>query len=644
MRYADQGSSSAGTAALGQEELIGYLRNTADAALSPMHSVLAQTESTGNPARPTAEQAAKLQWVGAAFASWIRDFPLEQPLCAQLQRLQPLAASLAIADPDFLVPGGHSLHLVMDQLQAAAVGWQPSLGRAGQAIETLLVGAVEEALAWFEGRDSALATLAARVTATTERDLARLNRMAQRLVEAEEGRIRSAGSKRDAARMINTALQQFPAPPGIGRFLKGPWYDSAQLVLLKFGPESEQWARMSNATTALLESVQQRGGEEPAGSRQQLFETVTRLPKELRLWLLSLQHDGDAVANALAAVEYVHMQILRKQPQESEKLDLLPIDAAEAAAGLDKLDAIRAGQWFRIELDRGNPVRARLVLRMEAEGQLLFANQAGIKVLQLGFEDFARLLDSGKVVHLDSGASFSRSLARAAGIENMADLDTLRSAAAMHAKQRVGDSQHLELETQEQEQERTAQLAYEQARLDREKLARAAMAARLELERERAQEQTKEEQEEEALQREWDEAQRRKLQRLGLERSAAAPAATKPAGADPSQPVSQPSAQPAAASAAVTATKAPVATSTALTLPMGAWLGFHDGDTPLLAKLAVHDRERDSYIFVNRNGIKMRDLNSQELLRLVDEGLVDILETRSNFRDQISRARNKTDE
>ena len=77
---------------------------------------------------------------------------------------------------------------------------------------------------------------------------------------------------------------------------------------------------------------------------------------------------------------------------------------------------------------------------------------------------------------------------------------------------------------------------------------------------------------------------------------------------------------------------------------MGAWLGFHDGDTPLLAKLAVHDRERDSYIFVNRNGIKMRDLNSQELLRLVDEGLVDILETRSNFRDQISRARNKTDE
>jgi len=601
MRYANQGSSSAGTQVLGQEELIGYLRNTPDAALSPMQSVLAQTESTGNPARPTAEQVAKLQWAGAAFDSWVRDFPLEQPLSAQLQRLQPLAASLAIADPDFLVPGGHSLHLVMDHLQAAAVGWQPSLGRAGQALETLLLGAVDEALTWFERRDSVLATLAARVIATTERDLARSGRMAQRLVEAEEGRIRSAESKRVAARMINAALLQFPAPPGIGRFLRGPWYDSAQLILLKFGPDSTHWAQMSGATTALLDSVQPRTGEDAPGSRQQLFETVTRLPKELRRWLLSLQHDGDAVANALAVVEYVHMQILRKQPPESEQIDLLPIvESSEGAAGLDALDAIRAGQWFHIELNQASPIRARLVLRMEAEGQLLFANQAGIKVLQQSFEDFATLLDSGKVVHLDSGASFSRCLARAAGIDNMADLDTLLSAAAMHDGHKVDDSEHLEGE--------------------------------------RAQQQTQEEQEEAALQREWDEAQRRKLQRLELERSGVAPAATKPAGADPPQPVAAP------AAAATPATMAAVATSAALNLPMGAWLGFHDGDTPLLAKLAVHDRERDSYIFVNRNGIKMRDLNSQDLLKLVEEGMVDILETRSNFRDQISRARHNSDD
>ena len=78
-----------------------------------------------------------------------------------------------------------------------------------------------------------------------------------------------------------------------------------------------------------------------------------------------------------------------------------------------------------------------------------------------------------------------------------------------------------------------------------------------------------------------------------------------------------------------------------LNLPMGAWLGFHDGDTPLMAKLAVHDREQDQYIFVNREGIKMRQLSKPELLKLMDAGLVDILQTNSNFRDEVTQARNQ---
>lgn len=74
---------------------------------------------------------------------------------------------------------------------------------------------------------------------------------------------------------------------------------------------------------------------------------------------------------------------------------------------------------------------------------------------------------------------------------------------------------------------------------------------------------------------------------------------------------------------------------------MGAWLGFHDGSTPLLAKLAVYDLENDSYIFVNRLGIKMRQLGKQALLQLMADGLVDILETRPSFREEVSRLKNQ---
>jgi hypothetical protein len=81
-----------------------------------------------------------------------------------------------------------------------------------------------------------------------------------------------------------------------------------------------------------------------------------------------------------------------------------------------------------------------------------------------------------------------------------------------------------------------------------------------------------------------------------------------------------------------------------INLPMGAWLGFHDGDTPLMARLAVYDLENDYYIFVNRKGVKMRQVSRLELLDLIDNELVDILETNSNFRDEVTEVRKKLDQ
>jgi hypothetical protein len=77
---------------------------------------------------------------------------------------------------------------------------------------------------------------------------------------------------------------------------------------------------------------------------------------------------------------------------------------------------------------------------------------------------------------------------------------------------------------------------------------------------------------------------------------------------------------------------------------MGAWLGFHDGDAPLMAKLAVHDPGQDLYIFVNREGIKMRQISGSELRGLIAADLVDVLETRSSFRGEVKRARERDDD
>jgi len=80
--------------------------------------------------------------------------------------------------------------------------------------------------------------------------------MVQRVVDAEAGKIKSAAAKQEAAKMINAALEKYLTPDEIGGFIKGPWYTSAQLLLLKFGAGSEQWEKMSATTETLLDSFQ----------------------------------------------------------------------------------------------------------------------------------------------------------------------------------------------------------------------------------------------------------------------------------------------------------------------------------------------------------------------------------------------------
>jgi hypothetical protein len=44
------------------------------------------------------------------------------------------------------------------------------------------------------------------------------------------------------------------------------------------------------------------------------------------------------------------------------------------------------------------------------------------------------------------------------------------------------------------------------------------------------------------------------------------------------------------------------------------------------------------YVFVNRQGLKLREVSRPDLLSLMDQGLVEILETSSSFRKQVPQA------
>ncbi len=647
---------------MSQDEVLRYLKSIDSFELSPLQAIRTQAEAMGDPAVLGGEQAAILEWLNTAYNHWEQRFPIEEPLASELRKLLPLGAALAITDPDFLTPGAHSFHRLLDALQASVVGWQSRLGRAGQSMAQQLEATISTARTWFDGNSDALPTACEELIITAQKNKSRAQRMAKRVVEAEQGRLKTAQAKTHAAQMINQLLEKYQAPPDVGEFLKGPWYESGQLIVLRFGAQSKEWAGMSATSEALLDSLQSEPRAAPdqtdkgSGSRrQQLFEAITKLPREIRRCLISLQHHEHEIDNAIGVIESAHMAVLRQQDLNLHSIEPIQLSSTTTAEEdplvLECIAALAVGQWFLLSRKNSEPLRLQLVLKMASEQQLLFTNHAGMKAAQESYAYFAASLKAGTSTPLPSEVSFSGSLALAAKISSEEDLESLNSTAALQARQAhraaIAEQRESDRDTHEREREDQARLHRE---FDEALAAKREQEARAARQREKEQEPVHEQQrqrdaadqkqkeqdlrhqselEETArLMREYEvaEQQRDRAEELtGLDEGFLG-APQPEAKADPA-----PDLTPTVAHS-VKANNGP--------LIMGAWLGFHDGEKPLMAKLAAHDKENDNYIFVNREGIKMRQLSKSELRGLMDRGLVEVLEAHSNFKDEDTRARN----
>ncbi|MEM9317271.1 MAG: DUF1631 family protein, partial [Pseudomonadota bacterium] len=406
----------AASSPLDKEELIRFLGRSKDTDASPLATIKRRAAKQNRTAELTPEDHAVLAWVCEAFSDWEERYPLELPLREQLRRLLPLAVAMAMHDDEFLFPGAHPLHLLLDSLQAGAVGWQVRLDRAGQMLEQRIERSVDKALEWFENQRVDIESITRELTAANERDAARAQRMVQRLEETELARLRKETALRDAALFINRGLQEFELPSAIGEFLKGPWRDSAQMILVKFGKDSDEWAQMRRTTRHLMESVQDRSDiSEAQGDR--LEQMLRRLPSELRRWLISLEHDSDETDGAIGLVEYAHLRLQHGQDIERSLID--PLEVEEQGASERDDDELRSqtGEWYQFEDDDGE-LRAQLVLQLENNSHLLFANFVGLKALDLRRQTFAQRLEDGFAHHLPHRASFSLSLAAAVGIKD----------------------------------------------------------------------------------------------------------------------------------------------------------------------------------------------------------------------------------
>ena len=590
---------------LTQEALLSALQS-----IKPAARQLSDALGNAGFKQVSSEDQPALDWVDAVFNYWAEHYPLAPELQEVVHGARPLAAAFAVKDNRFFVPGGHALHRLLDVIHTGMVGWYAGLGpSASNAIEGARE-ALERSCKDFPSEprvDETLDLLSQKIDAHA----AQLKRLDSALLERESATMGGEIARLSTAIAINDILREHQVPGSVARFIKSDWYESGKLVVQRYGIGSGEWNTFLETTHLLVDAVQPVATDDAMG-QQRLQGTMQQLPSTLSRQLLSLQPDNDAIAGAVGLIEYALLRnmrgedlgLLQAEPIVEHGIpeDGIPSEEDLAAQGIVQ------GSWYALDTADGE-VRIRLTGGLASNIYLLFMDFLGARAVRKSYTEFKSLLRSGEARPLHETDSFCRAMVEATEVQEQI---------------RRG---------QQAEQARLAEIAAEE-----ERRKQAEMATTLSGQADPAIYRQEASQYGASNLEQHDSYQSHQSQDpSGYQQQGQPPEPhnhfASPAKTHFDDPNSRPSVD----------TPYESNTVVKLQLPMGTWLGFHDRDPPLMARVAVRDMEKDSYIFTNREGIKLRELTVSQLIALIDRDMVDILERKTNFRETVNQMRRDQD-
>jgi len=524
---------------------------------------------------PDSDSEAVIRWVDATFNHWTSHFPLAPEMQALVEGMRPMAAAFALTDARFYVPGGHALHRLLDVIHSGFQGWHAGLGASAISMLEGAGDVVERACSDFPS-EPRVDEMLALLREKMEGHHRQLEQLDDVLLEREWTTLGDDAARLSVAKALNKVVSEHELPGSVARFIKSDWFESGVQTVREQGFKGDAWRTFTDTTQLLAEAVQPVSRNDESGQRR-LNTTMQQLPTTLSKLLVSLQPDADAVAGAVGLIEYALLRNLR-----GEDLGLLHAEPIKIEGlATDTSDSEEALE--ELGISRGNWFALDTP---EGETRIRYVGSL-VENHYLLFMDFlgARTL---RKTWPEFRALVSSGEARCLQAPDSFCLSMVQTIDLRRAERAKEDA------------ERAAAAAEEQAEAAR---AQAAMA--------------------ETLQGE-------------------APAETYREDDERPSEISTPPAETQRnENSAPPSVEAPYESNTVvkLQIPMGTWMGFHDRDPPLMAKVAVRDLEKDSYIFTNRDGIKLRELTVPQLVALIDRDMVDILERKTNFRETVNQMR-----
>lgn len=570
----------------------------------------------------TSDNQPILDWVDAVFEHWKTAYPLAPELHVALQQARSLAAAFALKDSRFFIPGGHVLHRLLDAIHNGFVGWHKELG--GAAISALdgARDALERSHRDFPSEEQVAESLEI-LSQSIQAHEQQLQQLDNVLMDREAITLGDELAQIAAAAALNEILAEHEVPGSVARFIKSDWYESGVLIISRNGEQSDDWRNFVSTTQLLVDAVQPVGIHDASG-QSRLQTAMHQLPATLSRQLLSLTPNDDAIAGAIGLIEYALLRNMRGEDLgllEAELISVRGLPEGGPPSDFDLEDAgIAPGHWYILDTADGE-LRIRLAGTLASNIYVLFMDFLGTRVLRKTTADFKAMLKSGEARPLNAPDSFCRAMVEATG-----------------AQQRIrNDAELIDQQTTKKP------VTPETGKPDPNESSSERVSETITTEPTDPMSTFSNEQQGHARHQEHTRHQghtRHQEEPSGIHVDGNVDYSDEQAISTTQRPVQQRAGQ-----SNTPTSDQPYESNTVvkLQIPMGTWIGFHDRDPPLMAKVAVRDLEKDSYIFTNREGIKLRELTVPQLIALIDRDMVDILERKSNFRETVNQMRQEQD-
>ena len=518
------------------------------------------------------EPAAVLDWIDAVFTRWHTRYSLDPELEQLLLAAKPLAAAFACSEDRFFMPGAHALHRLLDTLYEGFAGWSSDLGKTARPAVDAISEVIQRCLQDFPSEPAVDHTLH-----LLEQKISgysgQLERLDSGLIEREATAMASAVARRTVGDELSQRLGSATFPSKLSDFLGGDWFEAGVALIKNLGTEAAVWQQYCSTTERFVDLFSQGGSTRSARSETTGVANADDLRQQVRDVLEQVGLSRERAQSAGDMLEYLRLRHASKQEPSSTPSPVM-------------LDGKSTADWIQtsttsLEASGIEPGQWYRIHQTEGVRRLRLSGAFGHNSY-LVFMDFA----GARALRLsvDEFTNLLRS-----GEATKLDTQQTFSRALVEAAEKKTEWLTQQQAAQAESRAKQSQIAEQEApRLASE---REAAAQRLRDAEDRARGQT------EAL----------------------------------------PASQLESGDRTLSADQ-PFDTNTVLQLqiPIGTWLGFHDREPPIMARVAVRDLDKDSYIFTNREGIKLRELTVPQLVTLIERDMVDILERKTSFRDTLA--------